>query len=226
MKKSFLFLVALSCALFLFTGCPDPNSNPEAPAENPNGTVTVHDIVIDIPTVSLEELPASVGEDSFAGKTYENVNVNVNGFVDRYVFNDDGTVSTHYDYIYDYSYDSNFLYMRIKYLDLEDPGTGDVIKERVTPQEYINYIAVYLAQNFDKIVGSKKALLPLYNENKASCDEASGGDSYEDYIVYTFNIYLGIDELGCLLKYTYNENSFTEIIDGSEQNVTYTLVED
>ncbi|MDD7417731.1 MAG: hypothetical protein PUK48_10220, partial [Spirochaetales bacterium] len=44
MKKSFLFLVALSCALFLFTGCPDPNSNPEVPAENPTTDTNNTDI--------------------------------------------------------------------------------------------------------------------------------------------------------------------------------------
>ena len=182
-------------------------------------------------------MPASVGEDPFAGKTfrYEITYVDNTTWYDDFIFASDGTVnetkhdSTYEDsYIYEYSYDATKLYMRYKYLEWVDPVTGEVT-EYVTPQEYINLCSAYFAEHIYDIIsgsngGSKEEAQKAYNDNKSYCDEMSGGSTFEDYVEFCLQWYIKVEAgmVGNLYEYTYTENSFTRGSNG----YTYTLVED
>ena len=223
MKKSFLFLVALSCALFLFTGCPDPDPNPEIPAENPTtdtnntdisdgtstdtpDTVTVCGMTFELPAITIPELPTYSGNDIFAGKSFYTKNY----YADGYVFGTDGTVTDtrlaniegslqgRSDYVYgryEYSYDSNHLYMRRKSVHyVDEAGTESCF----TPQEYLKVV-------FTDCFGNEweEETKEMYTESKTECDEQSGGSTFEDFVKWYILCELEamIDEVESLQTY-------------------------
>ncbi|MDD7417267.1 MAG: hypothetical protein SPI86_02785 [Treponemataceae bacterium] len=222
MKKNMLTVALVFCAMVMFTGCPEPAN---VPSETNEQTVTTPDgITVAVPIVTLPNLPASVGEDPFAGKTFRHETEYVDGSIsyDDFIFASDGTVNrTQLGSTYEYSYDGTKLYMRYKYLRWEDPVTG-VIKEQATPQEYINLSSAYLAEHFYEDT-SKEEMQKAYNDNKAECDEWSGGSTFEDYVEFYLQMHIkgSARMVGRLYEYTYTENSFT--LGGG--GYIYTLVE-
>ena len=218
MKKSFLFLVALSCALFLFTGCPNPDSNPEAPAENPNSnpeapaenpttdTITVCGVTVEIPAITIPELPTYSGNDIFAGKSFYTKNYYAEGYVfgidgtvtDTRLANIEGSLQGRSDYVYgryEYSYDSNHLYMRWKSVHyVDEAGT----ESWFTPQEYLKVA-------FTDCFGNEweEETKEMYTEYKTECDEQSGGSTFEDFVEWYILCELEamIDELESLQTY-------------------------
>ena len=221
MKKNMLTVALVFCAMVMFTGCPEPAN---VPSETNEQTVTTPDgITVAVPIVTLPNLPASVGEDPFAGKTFRHETEYVDGSIshDDFIFASDGTVNeTVDDSIYEYSYDATKLYMRYKYLRLD---TGEVIKEQATPQEYINLYSAYMAEHYYEMYGGKEEMQKAYNDNKSGFDEKSGGSTFEDYVEFDLQWHIKAlaGMVGRLYEYTYTENYFTR----SGNGYIYTLVE-
>ena len=220
MKKNMLTVALVFCAMVMFTGCPEPAN---VPSETNEQTVTTPDgITVAVPIVTLPNLPASVGEDPFAGKIFRHEINYVDGvsYYD-FIFASDGTVNdTVDDSIYEYSYDATKLYMRYKYLRLD---TGEVIKEQATPQEYINLYAAYMAEHYYEMYGGKEEMQKAYNDNKSYCDGRSGGSTFEDYVEFDLQWHIKAlaGMVGGLYEYTYDANSFT----CGGNGYIYTLVE-
>ena len=208
MKKHFFALVALLCAMFFLMGCPDPAAtDPTAePTTEPASTAT--GVTVTVPTVVMPDFPegATLGggnDDPFKGKTF------TQAFTDSpnsLVFCTDGTVSSNYRtygyYDYAYNADESKLYLRIKKISTADM---EETPRYVTPQEFLNLYAVFLKDDF---AGSEEEVRAHYNEDKAECDEYSGGSTYEEYIAFVINTHLEgeCDTLSHLVEYDYNEN--------------------
>ncbi len=202
--KKFFGCAALVCAMLLVFGCEDP-STADTSSTNTSSTsgtsssssssslssYTFH-YDVDIPTVTLPTLPASSGNDVFAGTTV------VNHEFRSFVFGTDGTIICSHGLkytsgsivprdateIYEYSYDSTHLYMRFKKVIWEDGETW------VTPQEYLNYLAIDLDTSYANNTEYQEG----YQEYKAECDAESGGSTYEEYAAYVINYNLEMYE--------------------------------